>query len=300
MRLWPWYVDDSTFNIILAYTALWITLSLSIIRIWSISCRRISRDLAFLGLHLMSAVSVVGYVLSHSEYTQDDQWLCIMTNCFQYIGEYLRRMFALWIYLLRLNAFIGLVYPKWVRYPAVMPMVGWVIVLSLVLNIEWSPDRDKGSFIEEGVCMDQRHTSTGYVYDTVVVAVLFQGLPSIIYLLLFIIPLLKYRDNVFVSVVRKHVFIAMADITIELLFIIAVIANHEMNISYWNACSILYIGLTFSNVVLIFIFKDWRDYFCIRKVNVFKEEIKEMACGSRLQLSIQSNSLQVPLLDETK
>jgi len=301
MRLWPWYVDEGTFSIILVLTAFWTTLSLSITRVWWISCERICRDLAFLGLHVMSALSVFGYILSHAEYSQDDQGLCIMTNCFQYIGEYLRRMFALWIYLLRLNVFIGIVYPKWVRYPAVIPMLCWVIVLSLVLNIEWSPDKDKGSFIEEGVCMDQRRTSSLYVYDTVVAGVSFQCLPSIIYLVLFIVPLLKYRENAFITIVRRHVFIAIADITIELLFFIAVVlvANQQMNMSYWNAGTILYLGLIFSNIVLIFIFKDWRDYFCIRTITVFEEDIKEKACSSLVQLPIQSNSLQEPLLDET-
>jgi len=301
MRLWPWYVDEGTFSIILVLTAFWTTLSLSITRVWWISCERICRDLAFLGLHVMSALSVFGYILSHAEYSQDDQGLCIMTNCFQYIGEYLRRMFALWIYLLRLNVFIGIVYPKWVRYPAVTPMLCWVIVLSWVLHIEWSSNKDTGSFIEDGVCRDQRYTSSGYVYGSVVAAVSFQGLPSIIYLVLFIIPLLKYSENAFITIVRKHVFITMADITIELLFIIAVVANQQMNMSYWNPGRTLYLGLIFSNVVPIFIFQDWRDYFCIRTVtsSIFEDNIKEKACSSLVQLSIQPNSLQEPLIDKT-
>jgi len=135
MRLWPWHVDDSIFNIILAFSALCITLSLSILRIWFISRERIARDLAFLGLHITSALSVVGYVLLHAKYSPEDLGLCRMSNCFQYIGEYLRRMFALWIYYLRLNAFIGPVYPKWIRYPAILPMAGWVILLSLLLIV---------------------------------------------------------------------------------------------------------------------------------------------------------------------
>jgi len=302
MRLWPWHWDDGIFNIILAFSALCITLSLSLLRIWSISRERMTRDLVFLGLHITSVLSVVGYVLLHAEYTQEDLWQCRMSNCFQYTGEYLRRMFELWIYWFRLNAFIGPVYPKWIRYPAILPMVAWVILLSLALNVEWSPN--KGSFVDdEGFCLDERHISYHYVVNTVLVAVLFQGLPSFAYLILFIIPLLKYRDDMFITIARKHVLIATADILIDLIFLIVIISTHQSNASFWNASTILYIGLTVSNLLLIFVFADWRDYFCIRNTALIAEETKAITCSSLVtlgRLSTQSCSLHAPLLNETE
>jgi len=204
-------------------------------------------------------------------------------------------MFELWIYWLRLNAFFGPVYPKWIRYPAVLPMVGWVILLSLVLNVEWSPNN--GSFVDdEGFCWDERHISYHFVINTVVEAMLFQGLPSTAYLLLFIVPLLKYRDDMFITIARKHVLIATADIFIDLIFIVVIIAKDQSK----NAITILYIGLTVSNLLLIFIFVDWRDYFCIRNTTLIVEETN--TCSSLVtlgRLSTQSSSLQAPLLNET-
>jgi len=300
MRLWPWHLDDSIFSIVLAISALLITLSLAILRIVSISSGRICRDLVYLGLHLMSALSVIGYVLLHAEYNADDLELCQMSNCFQYTGEYLRRMFALWIFWLRLNAFIGPVYPKWLWYPTLIPIVGWIINLSLVLSIEFGGD--EGSFVsDDGICLDRRHISDEYVFNSCVVAALFEVLPSIVFLVLFIIPLLKYRDDVLGKTIRKHVLIATVDLVVELLFITLVIANDMSNASFWEANIILYIGLIVNNVILIFIFADWRKYFCINNMPQFIQLIKIRDPKESLrQLSIRSNSLQQPLLKETE
>jgi len=246
----------------------------------------------------MSALSVTGWMLRKAEYNSDDLGLCRMSNCFQYTGEYLRRMFALLIFWLRLNALIGPVYPKWVRYPALLPIFAWIIALPLVLNIEYSDV--KGSFVDDDdVCRDQRYISYHYVFDTCVVAVLFEGLSSIGYLVLFVMPLLKYGDDVLGRAVRKHVLIAAVEIVVQLLLITIIMANDSSSRSLKSASLILYTGLTLNNVILIFVFNDWRKYICVRNVPKFKcERTSRASTVPSERLSIQSNSLQTLLLLE--
>jgi len=264
MRLWPWHVDNKTSAITVAFTALAITIILGTIRAVSISRDRICRDFLMLGVHMMSALSVTGYILLHAEFRKNDLELCQLSNSFQYIGEYLRRMFSLCVFYVRLNALIGPVYPKWIRYPALLPIT--LIVTFLCLVLRYDLHSDKGAFIDSnGICGDLRPGSSFLIMDTSIILSILQGLPSIFYLILFILPLLKYEDDVLGSTIRKHIAITTVDILLELSFVVIVFSGEQkVFATYWTAQTVLYIGLIVSNIMLIFIFADWRKYFCIR------------------------------------
>jgi len=103
----------------------------------------------------------------------------------------------------------------------------------------------------------------------------------------------------FITIAPKHVLIATADIFIDLLLIIVILGTGLSEASSWNMCTILYIGLIGSNVLLIFVFADWRDYFCIRNMLVKENEIKAKSSSSVVVLR-RSSPLQVPLLDKKK
>jgi len=298
MRLWPWSVDNKTSHIIVAFTALAITIILATIRAVSISCGTICRDFVMLGLHLTSALSVAGFILLHAEFRNDDLELCQLSNSFQYSGEYLRLIFSLCVFWLRLNALIGPVYPKWIRYPTLLPITLTFMFLCWLLNTNFNTA--KGAFIDDsGICREFRSGSSFLITDdTCIILSILQGLPSIFYLTLFILPLLKYQDDVLGSIIRKHIAITAVDIIVELICVVLVFSSQHMVLAtYWTVQMVVYGGLIVSNIMLIFVFADWRKYFCIRGRYTNRGGDKgEESSEAKRQISLQPSSIQEPLL----
>lgn len=295
MQLWPWRVNNKKCDVIVAFTALAVSFILAILRLISVSRKSIRRDLVMLGLHIASALSVVGFILLHAEFNPSDVEFCRMSNCFQWTGEYLRRLFALCVYWLRLSAFIGPIYPNSVGYFTLLPIILYVIFLcvSLLLNLQLSSD--KGAHIsKDGVCGVLRSDSSVLVLDTCVI--LTMGLTSMAYLTLFILPLLKYnKDNVLNKTMRKHVVITSVDIILELLVMAIILSDEHMQFStYWKAQFYMYFGLICSNVMLIFVFADWRKYLCITDKCIKR---KGDYCGETIG-RMDNPSLQTRTLEE--
>jgi len=292
MRIWPWYVDNNAVAIVVAFTALVTTVVLAIFRAASISRNRLCRDIVMLGLHLISALSVVGYILLHAEFYPGDLMQCQISNSIQYIGEFLRRMFSLSVYYLRLDALIGPVYPTWVRYPALFPIIITPIFLIWALDIEL--DTSLGAYIDDkGACRDYHEKASSLLIKAGVCLAIFDAVPSVVYLTMFILPLLKYQDDSINSTIKKHIGIAALGIVIDMLFVVLVF-RYTGDFPYWcfRALLILYIGVIFSNIMLIFVFADWRKYFCMKdrcanlgKKSLFNEHkisLKAVAAEERL------------------
>jgi len=290
-------VNNSAGEIVFTFAALLITFILTTLRVVSISRRTICRDFVMLGLHVMSVLSLVGFILLHSEFYPGDIELCRLSNSLQYTGEYLRRICALGVYGLRLNAFIGPIYPKWVRYISLFPIALFITFLCSVLNIEESAH--KGAFItDDGVCWDLRSDSSFLILDIFVIMAILEAVPHIIYLALFIFPMLKYRYDVLSSNIRKHFLIAAVDIVVELLFVAVVMSTrHKPSPSYWTAQLMLYSGLVCSNVMLIFVFVDWRKYLCIKDSCLYRDRFHSEESNEALEkISLQANSIEKALL----
>merc|ERR1711879_260206 len=146
---------------------------------------------------------------------------CQISNSIQYIGEFLRRMFSLSVYYLRLHALIGPVYPKWVRYPAMFPIIITPVFLFWVLYIELNTRG--GAFInDKGVCGDYREDASSLVIKAGVCLAIFDAVPSVVYLTMFIVPLLQYQDDTINSTIKKHIGIAVLGVSVEMLFVVLV------------------------------------------------------------------------------
>jgi len=224
MRLWPWYVENNIVAIVVAFTALLTVVVLTTLRTVSISRIRIFRDFVMLGLHVMSAMSVIGFIFLHAKFDPGDLWLCQMSTSFQHIGECLRRMFSLCVYYLRLKSLIGPVYPIWVRYPTLLPIILPLVFLYYVLYLDLNTD--KGAFIsDKEVCGDLRSTPYSLILATCANLSILEALPSIVYLMLFIVPLLKYQEDVLRSIVKKHIGIAAINIIVELFLLVVVLRD---------------------------------------------------------------------------
>jgi len=158
-----------------------------------------------------------------------------------------------------------------------------------VLNLKVSPD--KGAYIsEDGVCGVLGSDSSVLIVDTCVV--LTMGLTSMVYLTLFILPLLKYKNNMLNKTIRKHVLITAVDIILELVVLAIILSDEQLEFkTYWKAQLYMYIGLICSNVMLIFVFANWRKYLCITD-----KCTKRSGDHRQEELSLQTHTLQEPLV----
>lgn len=290
------HVSVNAAEIAFAWTTVVITLYLAILRTLAMSRGTIGRDFLMLGTHVVSALSVVGWVLVHSEFDPNELVLCRLSKSLQYTGEYMRRIFALCVYWLRLNTVIGPVYPIWLRYPTLLPIPLCLFSLCLVLSTE-----REGAFIsDDGSCsVSQSNTSYFIRYYTFEIFDLLQAITSIGYLALFIFPLMKYKDEVLNRIMKKHILIAAIDIILELLFFIVLFGTGRYSVfsSYLAAQVIVYVGMISSNIILIFVFKDWRKYLCIteRCKNRGKDPFKK-PLNTREKIAIEACSLEERLL----
>jgi len=296
MIVWPLYTNNNedVAAVVLATAAMVVTLALATVRGLTYSRKARSRDLAMIGVHLTSALSAFGFILLHCYYDDSDIGLCRFTVSMWYSGEYLRRSLICVIYYLRLNELIGLVYPKWLRYVALGPI--FVMLISWLVSFDSINTPGGVAEIYDGNCggMEQ-HVTSFLIEDACLILVVIGGLSLVCYLLLFLVPLLKYSIEYIGSANRKRFLITVVDIFAELVFLLLLIGG-EHAATVWVGLALLYLGLICGNVLLIFVYADWRRCFCMsaleRMPSIEREE------NSGINLTTINDNVGVEDLEE--
>jgi len=294
LRLSAFGVNGNLADIVVAFSALVITLILTILRVIAMCRGSMGRDFVMLGIHVLSVLSAIGFMVDQSEFNMDELALCRIGYCLQGSAEYLRRILALCIYWLRLNAFIGPIYPTWLRYLTMLPTVLLLIFPCLVFN-----ECGKAlAAVVDGACWFMQTNSLSSDRRTLEIFVSLLGLISVVYLSLFIFPLVKYQDDVLIRTIRKHVLITGADIIVELPYLAVVCGSEHIGFSEYSSSQIiLYFELIYTNVILIFVFADWRKYLCItdRCKNQNEDHVME-SLSARQRISFQTGALEEKLV----
>jgi len=275
MEIWPLHTNNNedVAAVVLATVAMVVTLALATVRGMTYSQKTRWRDIAMIGVHLTSALSALAFILLHCWYEDSDVGLCRFNVSMWYSGEYLRRSLSCVIYYLRLNALIGLVYPKWLRYVATGP----ICVMLIFWLVSFKSINNPGGVAEinDGNCGGiEHHVSSFLIEDTCLILVIIGGLSLVCYLLLFLIPLIKYSIEYIGSANRKRFLITVVDIFAELVFLLLLIGG-EHAATVWVGLALLYGGLICGNVLLVFVYADWRRCFCVsepQRITLVQEE----------------------------
>jgi len=263
MEIWPLNTNNNedVAAVVLATVAMVVTLALATVRGMTYSQKARWRDLAMICVHLTSALSALAFILLHCYYKDSDVGLCRFNVSMWYSGEYLRRSFSCVIYYLRLNTLIGLVYPKWLRYVALGP----ICIMLIFWLVTFGSINTPGGVAEinDGNCGGiEQHVTSFLIEDTCLILVVTGGLSLVCYLLLFLVPLIKYSIEYIGSANRKRFLITVVDIFAELVFLLLLIGG-ENAATVWVGLALLYGSLICGNVLLIFVYADWRRCFCM-------------------------------------
>jgi len=278
MKLYPLTFDGNAdlVAVILAVIAVVLTLTLAVLRLHQISQETLTRDSVMFGLHLASAFLASGFILAHCYFVEQDDSFCKLMLAFIWCGWSFRRIFCCIIYYLRFKALIGAVYRPWWKYPALLPISCMVLLLCVTIGIHFGSR-------EGGDCYISNYASVLFTVDTGIALGSVYVISSVGYLVLFIVPLLKYNDDHIGSQNKKHFLITITDIVVELLFLFLGYGGYLTRAvwMFWAGVVSQYIGLISTNILVIFVFANWSKYLCItsgnsvdvRHVREFEEQL---------------------------
>jgi len=223
------------------------------------------RDLVQLVAHLSSTLWMLAvWVKTNRDWDEEsDLYLCTTVIVLTHSGRLVQNFAMLLVWYIRFRTLIGPIYPYWVQYPTMLMTLG-VPVFFVYDSVTLS-----GGFKEIGSRGAGCYYS-GSLDNFVLVAGILLVVPASILLVMFILPLSYYaylRTSEFVSFMMKHMVVTMLDIIIQVSFMISyeTFDQDANRPGFHLLLSARNIGVLVSNLLLIYVFADWRErlfYVC--------------------------------------
>lgn len=215
------------------------------------------RDIIQLVIHLSSTLWAAAFWMKFTyDWDEDvDKPLCTWSVLSIHFMQLTQIFSTLLVWYIRLRTLIGPVYPHWVQYPTVFLITGIPILFIIDASTVSSGFKEVSSI--GTVCY-----YSGPLSEFVLVSKVLLVVPALVYLIMFLAPLIHHRyiqTSDFFDLILRHIMITMFDITINIAVVIAYETFDEDRYGLHILLSIINVGIFVSNLLIIFVFADWRE-----------------------------------------